>query len=1004
MKSIIYNGKLYIPMAAYDGSMMGDGMVPIDKKHKDYQYWYDMAIGKESKSIETLVEKAKPKKRKPINKKKTEFVFRQNTRKYEAQFQKTLIEYFQDQEKAALTAIEKDFDDMEQKIGTASSGRYPRGSGSSDDSGKQRFANGGSFEYVGNPPNDSTQSEYAAHDGDGKKVGRFVISKNHGKKEIHIHEAFVEISDRGQGIGNKFLEYLASKNPNMRTFVAHAEPDAITYWQKMGFKKMRMAGNTTYMTRSVHIKKSIGLENILKIGNANSGRYRRGSGGQHEDNSTDNQQSYGNTAKRQHLEAIYKKEGLDVAIKQVIKDTGFSDVKAGNVLHHISLYSAKTLDSARGGYSINSKLIDEFIKASPKFEGKLYRGVRFSTNVREGDIIGGKNFSSWTSSSSTATDFSRRRDSKGNYCVMELGETNAGASIKHLSRNPYENEVLISRNAKMQVAKVEVIDKQNIDGKDIKEKRVTLKEYIEPSEVKALKQDNNVDDNIEWMTIEEKWDRDINDDLFFVVKKSIGLDNILKIGNANSGRYRRGSGKQGDQLLKEAENTVIGFIKNSDGQKEMASVIIDGHVANLKGGDHMVHIPIVINDKMEALVHNHPTSSSFSGEDLQLFIRCPKMTRMEAIGSDGSKFIMKKTPEAAKELEKLANGNLWDLSTQANLYWQYFAGKEHKNNKERLSTSGENRHVIWQEVTDEVARQVMPKYGIEYSRERAFVKMDTKWSQPEWEEIPGEVYTLDDSFTEPDNFNSLVSLAKEEPKITKASPNALPDRFDFSGWAYKDSKWNKRLQEEGGLFIKEIYDLEGKRVWEELSYAISNGLEGAFDIDDPLIAEFIDGYSYKFAQEVNGYTVELLQDAMLAGTGQGLGMDGIAKLIRDVFDNCSKYRSLLIARTETIRASNGAAQAAYEQSGVVTGKEWLTTEDDRLCSWCTKISGQVRKINENYFSLGDKLTADGSMMIFDYEDVPFPPLHPNCRCTIVPIISEEYQLPKSIGIGTIINK
>ena len=45
MKSIIADNKLYIPMRAEseDGDVIGDGMIPIDKKHPDYKYWLKIA-------------------------------------------------------------------------------------------------------------------------------------------------------------------------------------------------------------------------------------------------------------------------------------------------------------------------------------------------------------------------------------------------------------------------------------------------------------------------------------------------------------------------------------------------------------------------------------------------------------------------------------------------------------------------------------------------------------------------------------------------------------------------------------------------------------------------------------------------------------------------------------------------------------------------------------------------------------------------------------------------
>jgi len=32
--------------------------------------------------------------------------------------------------------------------------------------------------------------------------------------------------------------------------------------------------------------------------------------------------------------------------------------------------------------------------------------------------------------------------------------------------------------------------------------------------------------------------------------------------------------------------------------------------------------------------------------------------------------------------------------------------------------------------------------------------------------------------------------------------------------------------------------------------------------------------------------------------------------------------------------------------------------------------------------------AEKASMTFSYEDVGWPPLHPNCRCTILPVVEE----------------
>jgi len=248
------------------------------------------------------------------------------------------------------------------------------------------------------------------------------------------------------------------------------------------------------------------------------------------------------------------------------------------------------------------------------------------------------------------------------------------------------------------------------------------------------------------------------------------------------------------------------------------------------------------------------------------------------------------------------------------------------------------------------------------------------------------------------------------PFIHKASPNALADRFDFSGWEYKNGRWNKRLKKEGGLFIKKVFDREGKRVWKDLSYKIPNAevVMGAFDVENPRVQEFLDDYSFRFAEQINTTTVNAVRSAISQGMSEGLGMTDISNLVQEYFDGCTKYRAMLIARTETIRASNAGAALAYEQSGVVQGMQWLATEDDRTCPLCNAMNGRYVANGEKYFELGDRLTVDTDegrrTMVFDYEPVRYPPLHVNCRCTVVPVVIEKYRLPKpkKVGLASII--
>lgn len=92
-----------------------------------------------------------------------------------------------------------------------------------------------------------------------------------------------------------------------------------------------------------------------------------------------------------------------------------------------------------------------------------------------------------------------------------------------------------------------------------------------------------------------------------------------------------------------------------------------------------------------------------------------------------------------------------------------------------------------------------------------------------------------------------------------------------------------------------------------------------------------------------------------------------------------KRRALVIARTETIAASNEgqrqlwlqAVQRGYLSPGAL--RKWIVTPDDRLCKTCKPLNGKLAGLNEKFQAKGAKATIA----------VMGPPLHPQCRCAVI---------------------
>ncbi len=164
------------------------------------------------------------------------------------------------------------------------------------------------------------------------------------------------------------------------------------------------------------------------------------------------------------------------------------------------------------------------------------------------------------------------------------------------------------------------------------------------------------------------------------------------------------------------------------------------------------------------------------------------------------------------------------------------------------------------------------------------------------------------------------------------------------------------------------------------------GAGGNIDLLTETSIEFLRTDGAELVTSINETTRQQLREALAEGFVEGESIPQLRKRVQQVFSVATKSRAEMIARTEALRASNFATVEAYRQSGVVEAKEWLTERDDRVCPWCLAMDGKVVGLNRSYFKKGDSFTVDGKTLKFSILDVNEPPLHPNCRCTTIPVL------------------
>lgn len=150
------------------------------------------------------------------------------------------------------------------------------------------------------------------------------------------------------------------------------------------------------------------------------------------------------------------------------------------------------------------------------------------------------------------------------------------------------------------------------------------------------------------------------------------------------------------------------------------------------------------------------------------------------------------------------------------------------------------------------------------------------------------------------------------------------------------------------------------------------------------IVRFNDARSTKIAKDVSDETEKQLRATLTEGFSASESTYELRARVESVMGSASTVRADRISRTEVARAQGFADIEAWTQSGVVSGKEWFTAEDEHVCPFCDAMDNKVVGLEENFFDKGDVLTADGKKLDLSYDDVPSCPLHPNCRCTLLP--------------------
>ena len=135
----------------------------------------------------------------------------------------------------------------------------------------------------------------------------------------------------------------------------------------------------------------------------------------------------------------------------------------------------------------------------------------------------------------------------------------------------------------------------------------------------------------------------------------------------------------------------------------------------------------------------------------------------------------------------------------------------------------------------------------------------------------------------------------------------------------------------------------------------------SFDMRNPKVRELLAQAGEKI-RGINDTTAEALRAELQEGVAAGEGIRDLAQRVGEVFDHAESYRSERIARTEVVGLSNAANLQAWQQSGVVDGKEWLSVRDGQTRDEHRAMDGQSVALGEPFVAPdGHKAQVPGSL-------------------------------------------
>lgn len=165
--------------------------------------------------------------------------------------------------------------------------------------------------------------------------------------------------------------------------------------------------------------------------------------------------------------------------------------------------------------------------------------------------------------------------------------------------------------------------------------------------------------------------------------------------------------------------------------------------------------------------------------------------------------------------------------------------------------------------------------------------------------------------------------------IIARAMTAAVDRYEATGNAAVPDGFRREVETVMFALWRETGVKAGSDVMEKFKGCYPAEAKADESLWERILAEFIAEFGAEKVTRIVEATADQIRRVIASGTRDGLGIQAIARQLRDAIPGLAGIRARVIARTETHTAGMHASQSVAKSSRFPLEKRWVAVEDHR---------------------------------------------------------------------------